>query len=202
MRIKNINDANRLIEPGLFLDIAKKHSYYNEISQSVIFQAIDMMLQNNEVFSLNFSYADMTNTDLMDKLEEAIFVNGLGERLVFEIVETEHLDNIEVVNSFIERFRAHKVKIAIDDFGSGYSNFAYIFAFKPEYIKIDGSLISQILEDEKMHILVETIIEFAHKLGVEVIAEHVSSQELHDALLNLNIDAMQGYYIGRPDENI
>jgi diguanylate cyclase (GGDEF)-like protein len=202
MRIKNINDANRLIEPGLFLDIAKKHSYYNEISQSVIFKAIDMMLQNNEVFSLNFSYADMTNTDLMDRLEEAISANGLGERLVFEIVETEHLDSIEVVNSFIERFRVHKVKIAIDDFGSGYSNFAYIFAFKPEYIKIDGSLISQILEDEKMYILVETIIEFAHKLGVEVIAEHVSSQELHDALLNLNIDAMQGYYIGRPDENI
>ncbi|MBS4067167.1 MAG: EAL domain-containing protein [Sulfurimonas sp.] len=202
MRIKNINDANRLIEPGLFLDIAKKHSYYNEISQMVIFQAIDIMLQNDEVFSLNFSYADMNNTDLMNKLEDVIFVNGLGNRLIFEIVETEQLDNMDIVNSFIERFRVHGVKIAIDDFGSGYSNFAYIFTLQPDFIKIDGSLISQILDNEKIHVLVETIIEFAHKLNVEVIAEHVSSKELHDALLKLNIDAMQGYFIGHPNENI
>lgn len=202
MRIKNINDANRLIEPGLFLDIAKKHSYYNEISQMVIFQAIDMMLQNDEVFSLNFSYADMNNTDLMNKLEDVIFVNGLGNRLIFEIVETEQLDNMDIVNSFIERFRVHGVKIAIDDFGSGYSNFAYIFTLQPDFIKIDGSLISQILDNEKIYVLVETIIEFAHKLNVEVIAEHVSSQELHDVLVKLNIDAMQGYFIGHPNENI
>jgi EAL domain-containing protein (putative c-di-GMP-specific phosphodiesterase class I) len=202
MRIKNINDANRLIEPGLFLDIAKKHSYYNEISQMVIFQAIDMMLQNDEIFSINFSYADMNNTDLMNKLEDVIFVNGLGNRLIFEIVETEQLDNMDIVNSFIERFRVHGVKIAIDDFGSGYSNFAYIFTLQPDFIKIDGSLISQILDNEKIYVLVETIIEFAHKLNVEVIAEHVSSKELHDALVKLNIDAMQGFFIGHPNENI
>lgn len=202
MRIKNINDANRLIEPGLFLDIAKKHSYYNEISQMIIFKAIDNMLQNNEIFSLNFSYADMNNHNLMDKLEETISNYKLGDRLIFEIVETEQLDDMEIVNSFINRFKAHGVKIAIDDFGSGYSNFAYIFTLKPDFIKIDGSLISRILEDEKMYILVETIIQFAHKLDVEVIAEHVSSQELHDTLVKLEIDAMQGYFIGHPNENI
>jgi diguanylate cyclase (GGDEF)-like protein len=202
MRIKNINDANRLIEPGLFLDIAKKHSYYNEISQMVIFQAIDMMLQNSEIFSLNFSYADMNNSDLLTKLEEIIVKNSLGERLIFEIVETEQLDSMEVVNAFINRFRIHGVKIAIDDFGSGYSNFAYIFTLRPDFIKIDGSLVSDILENEDMYLLVETIIEFAHKLGVEVIAEHVSSKELYDTLLKLNIDAMQGYFIGHPDESI
>ena len=109
---------------------------------------------------------------------------------------------MDIVNSFIERFRVHGVKIAIDDFGSGYSNFAYIFTLQPDFIKIDGSLISQILDNEKIHVLVETIIEFAHKLNVEVIAEHVSSKELHDALLKLNIDAMQGYFIGHPNENI
>jgi EAL domain-containing protein (putative c-di-GMP-specific phosphodiesterase class I) len=160
------------------------------------------MLQNNEVFSLNFSYADMNNADLMNKLEDVISVNGLGNRLIFEIVETEQLDNMDIVNSFIERFRVHGVKIAIDDFGSGYSNFAYVFTLQPDFIKIDGSLISQILDNEKMYILVETIIEFAHKLNVEVIAEHVSSEELHDVLVKLNIDAMQGYFIGHPNENI
>ena len=202
MRIKNTDGENKLTAPGLFLDIAKRHSYYNEISQMLIFKAIDFMLENEGVFSLNFSYADMSNSDLMNRLEETILMHNIGERLIFEIVETEQLDNIDIVNAFINRFRVHGIKIAIDDFGSGYSNFAYVFTLNPDYIKIDGSLISQMLEDKKMHVLVETIIEFGHKLGVEVIAEHVSSQEIHDTLVKLNIDAMQGYFIGYPNECI
>lgn len=201
MRIKDISHGGVLTEPGKFLDIAKRHSYYNEISQMVIFKAIDYMYKNDGVFSFNFSYADMNNTALLEKLEETISSKGLGERLIFEIVETEQLNNLDVVKAFIERFRRYGVKIAIDDFGSGYSNFAYIFTFNPDYIKIDGSLISQILENEQMHIMVETIIDFAHRLNVEVIAEHVSSKELYDALIKLNIDAMQGYFIGYPDES-
>lgn len=202
MRIKNKKDINNLVLPGVFLDIAKKHSYYNEISKMVIFKAFDEMQNNSEVFSLNFSYADMNNKYLMDEIELTITTRALANRLVFEIVETEQLDNLNVVKAFIERFKAHGVKIAIDDFGGGYSNFVYIFTLEPDFIKIDGSLISEILSNEKMFVLVETIIEFAHKLGVEVVAEHVSSKELHDALLELKVDAMQGYYIGHPCETI
>ncbi len=202
MRIKNIDDVTKLIEPGHFLDIAKKHSFYNEISEIIILQAMETMLQNDAIFSLNFSYPDMKNHVLQDKIQDIIVKHSLGERLVFEIVETEQLDDMEVVNEFLSRFRALGVKIAIDDFGSGYSNFAYIFMLKPDFIKIDGSLIVKILEDENMYYLVETIIEFSHKLGAEVIAEHVSSKELHDALLELKVDAMQGYFLGHPNEII
>ncbi|MDO8454727.1 MAG: EAL domain-containing protein [Sulfurimonas sp.] len=202
MKIKIINDANRLIEPSFSLDIAKKHSYYNEISRMVIFKAIDYMLQNNEIFSLNFSYADMNNHSLLNKIEETISKHSLEGRLIFEIVETEHLDDIKIVNSFIDRFKAHGVKIAINDFGSSNSNFDYIFSLNPDFIKIDGSLISRILEDEKMYLLVDAIIQFAHKLDVEVIAERVYSQELHDTLINLNIDAIQGFFLIQPNENI
>ena len=202
MRIKNIHDNNKLVTPGSFLAIAKKHSYYNELSQMVIFKAIDFMLKNDHVFSFNFSYPDMNNNDLIDKLEKTILEHNIGERLIFEIVETDQLDNIDTVSSFIDKFRLHGVKFAIDDFGSGYSNFAYIFNLNPDYIKIDGSLIADILYDIKMYTFVKTIIEFAHKLNVEVIAEHVSSQELHDALVKLDVDAMQGFYIGHPAESI
>lgn len=202
MRIKIINDVNRLIEPGFSLDTAKKHSCYNEISQMAIFKAIEYAIQNNEISSLNFSYADMNNHSLMDKLEEAISKHSLEDRLIFEIVETEHLDDMKIVNSFIDRFKAHGVKIAIDGFGSSNSNFAYIFSLNPDFIKIDESLTSCILEDEKMYLLVDAIIQFAHKLDIEVIAERVYSQELHDALINLNIDAIQGFFLVQPDENI
>lgn len=202
MRIKNDNNENKLIEPGVFLDVAKKHSYYKEISQIIIFKAIDTLTQNNETFCINFSYSDLNNSELMDELEEKIATHKLGERLIFEIVETDHIDDMKLIRAFMSRFRSHGVKFAIDDFGSGYSNFSYIFSLNPDFIKIDGSLITQILKNEKMYIFVETMIELAHKMGIEVVAEHVSSQELYDALTKLNIDAMQGYFLGFPNEII
>jgi len=203
MRIRNSLEGGELLVPALFLEIAKNHSYYNEISQMVIFKAIDKMLVDKEmVFSINFSYADMKNIKLLQKLQDIIVENELGDRLIFEIVESDQLDNIAIVQAFIERFREFGVKIAIDDFGSGYSNFAHIFLLNPDFIKIDASLIKEMLNNSNMYIFVETIITFAHKLGVEVVAEHVSSKELHDALVALDIDAMQGYYIGYPNEMI
>lgn len=202
MRIKNLADSGALISPGVFLDIAKKHSYYNEISDMVIFKAIEQMRQNDDTLSINFSYADMNNAVLLQKVEDAIVGRSIAHRLIFEVVETEHLDNIKVVKAFIERFKTIGVRIAIDDFGSGYSNFAHIFTLEPDFIKIDGSLVSQIIENEKISVLVRTIIDFAHKLGVEVVAEHVSTKELHDALWELGVDALQGYYIGRPAESM
>ncbi|MDD2652971.1 MAG: EAL domain-containing protein [Sulfurimonas sp.] len=198
MRIKNEVDPSAPILPGKFLEIAKNHSFYNEISKMVIFKAIDAMLHNNETFSINFSYQDMKNEPLMQKLQERIAEHNLGERLIFEIIETEHLDNINVVKAFIARFKKYGVKIAIDDFGSGYSNFAHIFLLNPDCIKIDGSLIKDMLDNKFVYIFVETIIDFAHKLGMGVIAEFVSSKEIYDALLELKVDAMQGYFIGYP----
>ena len=201
MRIRSSQDSANLLSPALFLEIAKNHSYYNEISQMVIFKAIDKMLVDRDiVLSINFSYADMKNIQLLQNLQDKIVQNALGKRLIFEIVESDQLDNINIVKAFIERFRAFDVKFAIDDFGSGYSNFSHIFLLNPDFIKIDGSLIKDMLSNKNMYIFVETIIIFAHKLGVEVVAEHVSTKELHDALVALDIDAMQGYYIGYPKE--
>ncbi len=201
MRIKRVN-GGALIAPAYFLDIAKSHSFYNDISQMVIFKALEKMFNGSETISINFSYADIKNGGLLEKLEEIIKKHNIGSRLVFEIVETEHLDNIKITLAFIERFKGYGVKIAIDDFGSGYSNFANIFLLNPDIIKIDGSLVQKMLEDSNMTLFIETIIEFAHKLNIQVVAEFVSSKEIYDALEALNIDGYQGYYIGHPKEVI
>ena len=201
MRIKPL-DGSELITPITFLDIAKRHKYYNEISQMVILKALKEMRSHQEVFSINISYADMKNEKLTQMLETSIEEGGLGKRLVFEIVESDYLENIDVAIAFIERFRAYGVKIAIDDFGSGYSNFAHIFLLHPDIVKIDGSLIQQMLHNKNISLFVETIITFAHKLEIEVVAEFVSSKELYDALRALCVDGYQGYFIGYPKEVI
>ena len=202
MRIKDFKNEEKYITPVSFLEIAKEHNYYNEISQALILKAIKYAIISDGTFSLNFSYLDMRNESFLSILEKTIIDNKLGKRLIFEIVESDIIDDMNIVNNFLTRFKALGVLVAIDDFGSGYSNFEYIFNINPDYIKLDGSIVKNILKDEKMHVFVETMIKFAHKFNIKVIAEYVSSQELYSELLKMDVDAMQGYYLGRPSQNI
>nr|WP_321265713.1 EAL domain-containing protein [uncultured Sulfurimonas sp.] len=202
MRIKNFKQEDIYFSPISFMQIAKEYDYYNEISRILILKALDFAITSKGVFTLNFSYLDMVNQSFLDTLEKKIIENNLGSRLVFEIVESEIIDDMDIFDEFLTRFRAHGILVAIDDFGSGYSNFSYIFSINPDFIKLDGSIIKNILEDEKIHSFVESMIQFAHKFDIKVIAEFVSSEELYLELLKMGVDAMQGYYLGRPSQNI
>ena len=93
-------------------------------------------------------------------------------------------------------------KIAIDDFGSGYSNYEYILRLNVDYIKIDASLIKNIATDKNSQILIETIVDFTKKLNIQTIAEFVHSKEVYEKVKNLKIDFSQGYYLGEPGPKI
>jgi EAL domain-containing protein (putative c-di-GMP-specific phosphodiesterase class I) len=93
-------------------------------------------------------------------------------------------------------------RIAIDDFGSGYSNFEYLLKFKPNYLKIDGSLVKNIHTDTNSLLIVKTINQFAHSLGMKTVAEFVHCQEVFDILQELNVDEYQGYYFSPPKKEI
>jgi EAL domain-containing protein (putative c-di-GMP-specific phosphodiesterase class I) len=94
------------------------------------------------------------------------------------------------------------VLIAIDDFGSGYANYAHILELKPDYIKIDGSLIQNILSDNDSKILVQSIVRFAHELNITTVAEYVENKEIFELLKEYGVDEFQGYYFGRPTDLI
>ncbi len=87
----------------------------------------------------------------------------IGNRVTFEIVESEGIENYEEVESFIRKVKEMGCSVAIDDFGSGYSNFEYLMKLKADYIKIDGSIISKICEDESALSVTEAIVSFAKK---------------------------------------
>jgi len=202
MRVQEDRLIDEYLTPISFLQIAKDHNYYNKMSEVTIFKALEYATNIGGVFSLNFTYLDMKNSEFLDSLEAYIVKNSLAHRLIFEIVESDIIDDIAVADSFLKRFKVLGVRVAIDDFGSGYSNFAYIFNINPDFIKLDGSLVQNMLEDVKIHFFIETIIKFAHKFDIKVIAEFVSSKELYEKLLELNVDSMQGYYIGHPSKSI
>jgi len=198
MRLRE--DGNeKLISPFYFLDISMKTGLYNQLSRYVIFAALHKIQENNVTLSINFTYSDIKNSALIDDINTYIKKNpSVGKLAVFEITESESINNYNDLKSFIKHFRKYGVRFAIDDFGSGFSNFEYILEIEPDYLKIDGTLVKHIDTDEKSLILVRAIVQFSHELGIKVIAEYVHSKTVFDILKALNVDEYQGFYFCEP----
>ncbi len=93
-------------------------------------------------------------------------------------------------------------QIAIDDFGTGYSNFTHMIHLDVDYLKIDGSIIQNILTDKNSEIVVRTLVDFAGQLNIKTIAEFVDSKEIYEKVKQPGINYTQGYYFGKPEESI
>ncbi|NOQ78811.1 MAG: EAL domain-containing protein, partial [Gammaproteobacteria bacterium] len=86
--------------------------------------------------------------------------------------------------------------------GTGYSNFTHLIHLNVDYLKIDGSIIQNIVKDKNSEIVAKTLVEFAEQLGIETIAEFVDSQEILDKVTELGIDYSQGYFLGEPKSKL
>ncbi len=188
----------KLVTPYHFLEQALETKQYSRISETVITQSIEYFQDKTMDFSINITFIDMQNRDFMKRLKTLVKSSKIGSRMIVEIVESESISDYGLLKKTLDDLKVLGVRIAIDDFGTGYSNFTHILEVDPDYLKIDGSLIKDMLEDKKMRILVEAIIGFAQKLGIRLIAEFVHSKELFDLLVDLGIDEFQGFYFSEP----
>ena len=200
MRIKK-EDENILM-PFEFLDIAKHSRLYPQLSRSIIKKAFSAFERSSIEFSVNLSFQDISNKTTNKFIFDILNEYDIGSWVVFEILESEGINNYDTVLKFTEAVKSFGAKIAIDDFGSGYSNFERILKLQPDYIKLDGSLIKNIDKNDDMKILTQTIISFANKLDIKTIAEYVHSKEVLDIITQMGVDFAQGYYIGKPSPNI
>ena len=200
MRIKKEDGSYYL--PYEFLEVAKHSKIYSKLSMSLIQKAFETFQISSNGFSINLSYLDMTNivttTFILEKLEEF----NVGPWVIFEILESDGIENYDAVLSFIEKVKSYGAKIAIDDFGAGYSNFERITELRVDFIKIDGSLIKNIDKNEEMRIIAKTIVSFAKELGIKTVAEYVHSKEVLDCVKEIGIDYAQGFYIGKPSAGL
>jgi EAL domain-containing protein (putative c-di-GMP-specific phosphodiesterase class I) len=194
-----IDSDGIMIPPVKFLTIAKKTKLYPQITLEVLNQSCSLFATRSEEFSINLSDSDIRDPYIVKEIIHTITQTGTASRIVFEILESEGIENYEEVVEFITSVKSLGAKIAIDDFGTGYSNFENILKLNVDYIKIDGSLIQGITENSRHHIVVETIVNFAHKIGAKTIAEFVSSEEIYDAIKELGVDFAQGYFTGKPE---
>lgn len=196
VRIKN--EDNSLIAPYDFLPIAQKTKLYHHITQEVVYQACNLFAARHEQFSINLSGSDILDSRTVATIENILRQTGTADRVIFEILESEGIENFDEVALFIARIKAMGAKIAIDDFGTGYSNFENILKLNVDILKIDGSLIKSINENPRHRIVVEAIVDFAHRIGIDTVAEFVSSEEILQNVTDLGITYAQGFYTGKP----
>ena len=200
--IQHENGEEKIITPFYFLDAAINTQQYDKLTKIMIQKVFEKMKNETVSFSINLSFEDFSNPEQIKFLEHSILKYGVGDRLVVEVLETEILSDYELVIQQINSLKKYGVRVAIDDFGSGFSNFEHILKLNPDYIKIDSSLIKNILTDEKSYTLVKAIAEFSKELGMKVIAEFVSSKEIFEALQDFSIDEYQGYYFSIPSQDL
>ena len=120
------------------------------------------------------------------------------ENFIFEIVESEELKDYEMVSDFVGKLNENGIKIAIDDFGSGYSNLVELARLEPDYIKIDGEIVRNINSSTIHKIIAETIVYMTSKLKTELVAEYVENYELQQTIIDMHIRYSQGYLFSKP----
>ncbi len=193
MRIK-IN--GKIESPYFFMDLIKEARLYSDFSRIMIEKVLKDIEIIDKKISINLSYDDIANKEMRNFILNSINSKN-AKKIIFEILESESIQNYEEVKSFINNAKEKGIEIAIDDFGSGYSNFVRVLNLEPDIIKIDASLIKNIkeLKNQKM---VELIVDFAKSFKLKTVAEFVSSKEIFDIVKNMGIDEFQGFYFCEP----
>lgn len=191
-------DEGKIVSPFFFLKVAKSSKLYTEITKIMVRKVLEQFREKPYGVSLNLSVEDAENREVREYILEKVKNFPEPHRISFEIVEDEYAGNSEDVKNFFRQLKELGCKIYIDDFGSGYANFEYLIKLNADGVKIDGSLIKNILHDKGSEVTVKSVISFTKEMGMESIGEFVENEEIFLKLRELGVDYFQGYYFSKP----
>ncbi len=195
-----MKDGSKIIPPDAFLPIAERYGKIRDIDLWVINKSIEY-LKKNKGFHININLSGVTLSDVnaLKEIVETVELNPEeAKSICFEITETAIITNLDRCISFINDLQALGCSFALDDFGSGLSSFSYLKHLPVKYLKIDGSFIKDICNNETDEIVVSSIHQTAKALSIKTVAEYVSTEEIYNAVKKIGIDFVQGYNIGKP----
>ena len=190
-------EDGEIITPNFFLDVAKEDKTFEYFTRQLFQKVFNIYAKNDIELSLNVTYENIISQEFLGYLENRLIKYG-GEKLTFELIESEEILDYKAVSNFITFVKRYGCKVAIDDFGSGYSNFTNLVKLEIDYIKIDGSIIQKLSTDPNVMVMTKSLINFAKETNIKTIAEFVSSKEIVKQVKALDIDLLQGYYYGAP----
>ena len=197
--VRLIDNNGEIVSPYIFIDLIKKGRYYPLLTNLVLENSFSALEDTSCEISINLSVLDIEKIETRERIFTLIEeYKDDAHRIVFELLEDENARDFNTIKEFISNVKYKGVKIAIDDFGSGYSNFERLIEFQPDILKIDASLIKNIETDLYSRTVVETIKSFALKQNIQTVAEFVSSENIYKIVSDIGIDYSQGFHFGKP----
>lgn len=186
-----------------FIMIAEEFNLIH-ILDSMVFDIVANKIKNsnNIKFAINISNNNKTFDIIKEKIENEILDKDSASRLILEITETSNNQDYKKIKEFINLANKAGYKVAIDDFGVGYTSLNQLSKLPINIIKIDGAFIKDMHHNIKHRHIVEGIVNIAHKLGIKVVAEFVNDKEIVKILTDIKLDYMQGNFFSAPKKDI
>ncbi len=206
MLLRLVDEDDKLVMPQQFMSSATRYQLLPQLDRQVITHVLQKIKAATLVpgfkplqVSLNLSGPTISDPAFADWLVSKIKESGVpGDWIGFELTENAAIGNLERAQALIDRLGVLGCKFALDDFGTGVNSLAYLKALKLSMIKIDGSFIRDVLENERSESLVRGIAQLAKSMGMETVAEYVESPSICMRLIELGVQFGQGYALGKP----
>jgi EAL domain-containing protein (putative c-di-GMP-specific phosphodiesterase class I) len=194
-----------LIPPGAFLEIAERFGMIRDIDRWVLDKAIqgETCKSGRPVcLAINLSGRHFGDPQVLEWIRQFVQQSAADpSMLIFEITETAAVENVNQAVRFTDSLHALGCRIALDDFGIGFSSFHYLKHLPVDMIKLDGSFVRQLARDKFDRVFIKSMSDMARGLGITSTAEFIETEEVISILIELGVDMGQGYHLARPAAN-
>ena len=198
-------ESGRLLPPARFIPYLEESGMIDGVEDRVLALICAQIKRWDDQglpdvpIAMNLSALHFRTPDLVDWLRRALEGAGVdASRIILEVTESAVVEEPEVVRRTLEELRELGLKVSIDDFGTGYSSLSYLTWLPVDQLKIDMSFIQRLEDGNDLSHIVRAIIEMAHALRLDVVAEGVETAEQLEVLRDLDCDRVQGFFVSRP----
>ena len=198
-----LNADGSVLPTASFIAMAEKLDKIVAVDRMIIETVMQEIVNKNlqkQSFGVNISARSIHDEHFLIWLERRLLRDqNIAGKLVFEITELGLQQNIKTSKRFIDMIHRVGARITVERFGVGLTSFKFFKELKPDFIKMDSSYTRDIDEDKNNQYFIRVMVDLAHRLSINVLAESVETLEEKHALEQLFVDGFQGYYIGKPE---
>jgi EAL domain-containing protein (putative c-di-GMP-specific phosphodiesterase class I) len=196
------NDNGQLVFPNRILEVARGAGLLFQLDRAARLSSIAQAARWGMKCHVFINFTPTSIYDPVNCLRSTVqAVDELGlrrEQVIFEVVESEHVGDVDHLKTILDYYRASGFRVALDDVGSGYSSLKMLGQLRPDFIKIDRELISGVHEDDFKALIARKLLETSHELGLKSVAEGVETAEEYQWLRENGADYVQGYFFAKP----
>jgi diguanylate cyclase (GGDEF)-like protein len=202
--LRMTGESGELLPAATFIEVAERSGMVQELDRWVVARALEMMAERERAgnpvsLHMNLSGASMTDLSVLEFIERRLDEGDADPaRCTFEITQTARVEDYDTAGAFADRLTEFGCEVAIDDYGAGFSPFAYLKKVPFDVIKIDGTFVREMSRSDADQLVVKAIVEIARGLGKRTIAEFVEDEDTTRMLREYGVDMAQGFHLGKP----